>query len=287
MSQPTRRRRLAVVALYALAALSGTGAVAAPAGAAPPGPQYVHSSSPEDTDAAKSWLVPCPRGTVAISGGAFLGGDTAAVHIDTLRPVLDGQFFEAAAAAVPSRRQGPWGLHVYAICVEPPPGLVYLPAVWSPSYDSPLRTALAICPAGRQLLGFGGRAAVESGRNVALTAMFPAANLSRVVVQSYALEGGETEDWTAEAYAVCADPVPGMHVVQLTVGPDSVDNKYAAASCGVGHLRAIGAAIFAGGQAWYRALYPQADLSAGIVLPGADPTGMAGNWWVNASAICA
>jgi hypothetical protein len=290
MSTRTALARVAVVAATALASL-GIATTSATTSATAGGgePQYVYSPGILDTDPTKSWFVSCPIGLVALGGGAFLIGDTAGVHLDLLRPAAAGAVFEAAASVTGRRPRGEWGLVVYGICAPRPAGLVYLDPVPSDSYDSPLRTALATCPAGKRVIGFGGRAAVEPGRNVALTVLMPSVDLTRVVVQSWAGEGGEPSDWTAEAYAVCADPVPGAEVVRTTAGPDASDAKVATSTCPAGkHLHAIGAGVFnAAGQAWYAGIYPSADLATGTALPVEDPTGWAYPWFVTSAGICA
>ena len=283
----TRWRRAAVVGACALGALAGAAVTATPAAAGLPGLEFVSDQTGSNTDSTKSKTVSCPAGKVIISGGAYLVGGTG-VHIDMLRPDPGGTFFGAAASGQPARREA-WRLIVYGICALPPPGLVYVPAVQSQSYDSPLRGALATCPRDTKLIGFGGRAAVEPGRNVALTAMLPSVDLTRVIVQSYALEGGETDDWTAEAYAVCADPLPNAQVIRMTVGPNPDDSKVAWSQCPSGTLlHAIGAGIFsAGGQAWYGGLYPAPDLHNGTAIAVEDPTGTNFPWYVTSAGICA
>jgi len=290
MSTRTASLRAAFVAVTALAGLSVAAAGGPPAAAGGGELEFVSSSSLTDTDPTKSWFVTCPTGKVILSGGAFLFGDTAGVHIDLLRPSPTGAFFEAAASrTAPARRRGEWQLTVYGVCAARPAGLVYVDPAQSDSYDSPLRTALATCPAGKTLVGFGGRAAVEPGRDVALTVVQPSADLTRVVVQSWSGEGGETDDWTAEAYAVCADPLPSAELVRTTAGPDATDGKVAGSACPAGkQLHAIGAGIFNGaGQAWYAGLYPAADLQSGTAVATEDPTGWAGAWFVTSFAICA
>ncbi len=286
MSTRTALLRSALVAAVAATALG----VAAPPAAAGGGPGLYWSASPLTTDPVKTWFRTCPKGTVAVGGGAVLIGDFAGVHIDMLRPAADGSLFEAGASTTADRRgRAEWGLIVHAICVPPPSGLVYVPPVPSDSYDSPLRTAVATCPTGKQLRGFGGRAAVEPSRNVALHAMLPSVQLDRVVVQSWALEGGETDDWTAEAYAVCADPVAGAAMVVSTAGPDSTATKVATAYCPAGQqVHSAGGAIFnAAGQAWSPAIYPANDLHSASAVAFEDQTGYVGSWFLNAYAICA
>jgi hypothetical protein len=290
MSVRTATLRAAVVAVTALAALGSAAATGPPATAGGSDLEHVYSPSLMDLDPTKSWFVTCPRGKVVLSGGAYLLGDATGVHIDTLRPASDGSLFEAAASrTAPSRRQTEWQLVVYGVCAPPPAGLEYLPPVPSDSYDSPLRTALATCPAGKELVGFGGRAAVEPDRDVALTVLLPSADLTRVVVQSWAAEGGETDDWTAEAYAVCADPLPNAELIRTTDGPDDSNDKIATSICPAGkQLHAMGAGIFnAAGQAWYAGLYPAEDLQSGTAIPVEDPTGLDWNWFVTSAGICA
>lgn len=289
MSIRTASLRAAVVAATALATVGTSAATGPPATAGGSELEHVYSTSLMDADPTKSWSVTCPRGKVILSGGAYMLGDTTGVHIDLLKPAPTGTYFEAAASVTTSRRRGEWQLLVYGVCAPPPDGLEYVAPVQSDSYDSPLRTALATCPAGKELVGFGGRAAVEPDRNVALTVLLPSVDLTRVVVQSWAAEGGETDDWTAEAYAVCADPLPTAELIRTTDGPDDSNDKIATSVCPAGkQLHAMGAGIFnAAGQAWYAGLYPAEDLQSGTAIPVEDPTGMDYDWFVTSAGICA
>jgi hypothetical protein len=291
MRRNGNRNRWLLVLAALVGTLAGSVVAAAPAAAGVLGLQLVGDVSALSSTDKKVAAVPCPAGKMIISGGASVEGAEGSVHIDRLRPVQHGHYFEAAASEwAAGRTSEPWRLRVYAICAYPMTGVVRV-AARSESYDSPLRTAVAECPAGKQLIGFGGAAALELNRRVVLSVVLPSVDLTRVVVQSWQELGGEPADWTAEAYAVCADPTPGLVVVQNSAPPSSVD-KAVGVDCGDKQLHAIGSGIFSAGRAGFAGLYPgalplpAAPLPGGTAITKEDPTGLDWDWHVYTAGIC-
>ncbi len=282
-------RRCVVTVAISAALAGGSVVAAAPASAGLAGLHMISGNTANNSTNVKTKTLTCRTGEVAISGGAFLEGPGgAAVHIDRLKPAIGAgnASFEASASEWAANTGDPWLLRAYAICAPRPKGFSVVTAQSEP-FDSPLRGALATCPKGKKLVGLGGRSYTEASRDVALTAVLPSADLTRVIVQSYEEETGETEDWTAEAYAVCADPIAGQHTVAVTAGPDS-GAKVAGVGCGADQLHGVGAGTFnADRQAWYVGLYPTAGLVNGTALALEDPTGYAWNWYTTVVAICA
>ena len=280
-----RHRWLLLLLAAVVGMLAGSVVAATPAAAGVLGLQLVMDVTASNSTDKKVMGVPCPRGKMIVSGGAYVDGAEGEVKVDRLRPVFHGHYFEAAASEWARRTDRSWRLHVYAICAYPTPGLVHV-AARSKSYDSPLRTAVADCPPGKQLIGFGGAAAVEFDRRVVLSVVLPSADLTRVVVQSWQELDGEPADWTAEAYAVCVDPVPGMFLAQNSPPPSSLD-KAVGVDCGGKQLHAVGSGIFSGGRAGFTGIYPgAAPILGGTAITKEDPTGVDGDWYVYTAGIC-
>lgn len=278
-------QRFAAGTLSLLAVLAGATAVAAPAQAATlTGRQLVQSVTATSNTPAKTHKVFCPAGKVIISGGAYVDGPHT-IRIHLLRPDSYGNFFEAGAHTTWGRPS--WRLYVYGVCANPPSGLTYVVTPSKPA-NGDQRYALAYCPPGKRVLGFGGRAATEPGRNVVLDWVFPDGGLTAAIAQTHAAEGGEPNPWTTEAYAVCADPVGAHSEVAWTAsGSPSATSVFV--SCGTNQLVAAGGALFTesagNGQVGLTAVYSN-DLTHSVVFAGEDGTGNPHSWSAHAYAIC-
>lgn len=285
MSLPTRR--LVAAGLCVAAGLAGTALLAPSAQAVPglTGKQVVSAASAADSTPTKTVQAKCPAGKAVISGGALVDGP-AQVKLTELRPVQTGNLFSATARNTWGRAS--WRLFAYAVCADPPAGLAYVAGDSVPN-AGPQRIAVAACPAGKQVLGVGARAAVEAGRNVTLHVVFPPAQTAWA--SSTEAQGGEPDPWTTRAYAVCADPVGATKVeVVGPLAPGDVQSSFA--SCAPGKLAAIGGIMFAdvaanSGQIGLAGIYPDATLTSGQVIGTEDHDGYAGSWSVSAYAICA
>ena len=232
-------RRLAAGTVSVLAVLAGTVAVALPAQAATlTGRQLVQSVTAPSTTPTKTQKVFCPAGKVIISGGAYVDGPHT-IRIDLLRPDPYGKYFEAGAHTTWGRPS--WRLYVYGVCANPPAGLTYVVTQSNPSNGNQ-RYAAAYCPKGMQVLGGGGRAATESGRNVVLDWVQPGWP-NAFVALTHAAEGGEPDPWTTEAYAVCAQPV-GAVLKSASTGTASPSATSVFVSCATNQLVAAGGALF-------------------------------------------
>lgn len=286
MSLPTRR--LAAAGLCLAAGLAGTALLSPPAQAAPglTGKIAGYSSSALSDAPTKTVKHYCPPSKVVIGGGAIVEGPTH-IRLTLLRPVQAGNYYEASARNPWGRAQ--WKLLTYAVCADPPPGLQYV-AANSGQAAGVVRTATATCLAGKRVIGLGARAAAEPNRNVSLVHMAPTAGGTATVAESVAAQGGEPDDWTATAYAVCA-AVPTTILVGS--GPsDSAGSKYADADCGPGGLAAVGGALrgasAAGtGQLSFGQIYPDPWLQGAVVRAGEDHDGYAPDWGMQAYGICA
>jgi hypothetical protein len=152
------------------------------------------------------------------------------------------------------------------------------------------KTANAVCPAGKVILG-GGADIVGGGNEVRLTAMIPAApGLPTHSYYAAAMEDGSyAADWTLYTWAICGFPIAGWEVVSDYTSATTPGNSYAhsVAFCpGDKQVVGLGGAVVGGYR--YKLIYilpggsPQVA-SAGVA-PDENVTGGYGVW---SYAICA
>jgi hypothetical protein len=279
-------RRLAGAGLCLAAGLAVVAPSAAQAAPGLTGKQLVTAISPSNA-LAKTTDAKCPAGKVIISGGAFIDGP-ATVKLTELRPVPTGNLFRASARNTFGRVSA-WKLYVYAICANEPAGYTYISENSTPG-PIPQRSAPIACPQGKQILGVGGRAAIEPNRNVTLDWVVPV-NTVGAHAGSVAAQGGEPQNWTSTTYAICADNL-GATIAGGAGVKNSSSVRMGVASCPAGKLAAVGGAIvtttdFDEGQIFLAGVYPGATLTNGTVIATEDHDGYPGNWWLNTWAICA
>ncbi len=151
----------------------------------------------------KSVAVSCPAGTVSLSAAYQVNGATGEVAINFLRPTVAG----ATVSGFEEDLFGlNWTLTAFAICANPPPGLLHITA-GNPIADSlDFDSAPAACPPGRVLLGLGFQFSGASGEVVVddfLPDGGPAAAPDQATIGGYEADGLAT-DWTMTAVGVCA-----------------------------------------------------------------------------------
>ena len=204
-----RRRGLLVLAAL-VGTLAGSAVAATPAAAGVLGLQLVMDVTPSNSTDKKAMGVPCPRGKVIVSGGAYVDGAEGEVHVDRLRPSS-----RALLRAAPRRRSGPTGRGSWGVR-----HLRYLTAgCKSPRLD----VVHSRCAP---------RGGLPPGRRWSLGAAAPLSRPARraqrraAVREPDALDrhpggaGGEPRT-DAEAYAVCAT-APGMFS-RITPGRELLD----------------------------------------------------------------
>src|SRR6266487_21850 len=157
------------------------------------------------------------------------------------------------------------------------------------AFDStPEKTVAAACPSGKRVSGGGGR--VNAAQHVVLTRLQPVHSSmgDRFVVSASEDETGFAGSWAAQAYAICADPLPGLEIVSASA-PGSGFFTGVSASCPAGKS-AIGAGgLIAGGQGQVAldTLGEGSSLSFRTTAAGTtDLNGFAGTWSVTAYAVC-
>jgi hypothetical protein len=148
-------------------------------------------------------------------------------------------------------------------------------------------TAVATCPAGKKVIGAGGRSAGKP--DWVMDTMDVAGNLSSVYVETMTTEFATGIAPVAVAYAICINPVPGQQRVGAATAFDSND-KTLTVSCPAGtRVHGTGGGITGAlGQAYLDALLPSGGAPGGTHINAReDANGFARNWMVNAYAVCA
>jgi hypothetical protein len=107
-------------------------------------------------------------------------------------------------------------------------------------------------------------------------------------------EDGYSGSWSVTAYAICANPLPGLQVVAAFSAFNSDFFKAPTAFCPAGtQVLAAGWSVFNGAVATEQLLNIHADISGGGPSPGVtgfgseDANGYSGNWQMFAEAMCA
>ena len=275
----TSRRWAVLVTGLALGGGMGLIGLAGPAQAAVPGLVQVQASSPF-TSADKSVTVTCPAGRVVLSPGGYLTGANGAVGMDRIRP-------NAALTSVTVRAAetdpfgGAWSVTAVAKCAFAPPGLTRV-AVTTLSTSAD-KSVTATCPAGRFLTGAGGQF-TNGGGEVIMAALTPNPALNAVTVTGDE-DAVYTPTWSATAYAICANPLPGLVRVATTSPSNSTAAKAAVAFCPAGTVQVGGgASVGGGGEVVIDDISP-APTTMTVVADEEDP--FAGNWRATSYAICA
>jgi hypothetical protein len=172
--------------------------------------------------------------------------------------------------------------------------------------SSSSKTATAYCPAGKRVIGGGGGLVWDlqhHTRDVVLTSLLPVHPLSgpdSYQVTAHEDQGGTTDTWWAESYAICADPIAGMHTVATGGTFGSAPSQTPQAHCNAGE-RVLGTAgkktLSGGGAIAFNApgnamlthiILAGAGLSNEALAVAAENVPTAANWdFIVGQAICA
>jgi hypothetical protein len=204
-------RRTAIRVAVVLGVL-GSLLTAYPATAAVPDLVRIVDETVTDSSESKTITATCPGSSPALlSAGYRIDGGAGDVVLDELVLTTNsatGLAYETDPDYLPN-----WDLEVYAVCADPVPGRILIPAV--ATFGSPDVASLTItCPTGDALLGAGfatggasaaGEIEVDDFRPNGGTVTAPTSIFARAY---------ETEalgpDWTFTTYGMCADPLPGQ-----------------------------------------------------------------------------
>lgn len=280
-SPPALRRRLTSLLLLCLAGTALLLALSQPASAAVPGLNLVTASTPLSS-ANKNTQVTCLGNDQVLGVGGGIAGGAGQVIVDDWTQLGLTQAGVRGVEANPFA--GNWSVAATAICADPLPGRVDVVATTAPSSVDTF--AIATCPTNTKLVAGGGD--ILSGRgDVMIERMVPDLPNNRMSVLAHE-HTPTAADWQARAYAVCADPLPGLVREFTTSGPSSATTQVATAACRPGTvLVGTGAeTLDSGGEAAVEAITP--DTNTNTVTARAseiNPTAL--NWRVTAFALCA
>lgn len=151
------------------------------------------------------------------------------------------------------------------------------------------KSITANCPAGKKVVGGGGRVNAAGGK-AGVTELSPVTG----TIDGFKATGFETDNgfagtWSIQAYAICANPITGLQVVSKTKAPSSSDFQLEAIGCPTGK-RVIGTGARINNPAGQVALQAKGtnnpDATFGSVSAYEDIDGFSGNWGLTAFAIC-
>jgi len=286
-----RRARWFVMATSILTTAAAGILVAGPAHAVA-GRVVVTATSPDTgSESFKGANAVCPTGTKILGGGADIVGGDHHVQLGGINPAplgLPANSIWATANEGPSGYNGAWSLTAWAICGYGVTGHQIVEATSAPPAGATSAAATAVCPAGKKVIGAGGRSAGKP--TYVLDTIDVSGGLSSVLVQTMATEAVVAGTAPlAVAYAICIDPVPGQQRVGASSVWDSND-KVLTVACPAGtQVHGTGGGISgAHGQAHLDALLPIAGAPGGTFINAReDATGYVANWSVSAYAVCA
>jgi hypothetical protein len=236
----------------------------------------------------------CPGAKRETGAGAEITGGLGQVVLEDLAYDLPPPHaVHATAWEDQDGYAGLWSLTGYSICASPLPGLELVTR--DSAFDSATQKSASVsCPTGKRVVGTGG--AIHDGSlfdgaagQVVLDDVKPNAALTSVTAAGEEDQDLYPDNWFVRAFAVCANPPPGLQLVSRTSQTDSNEIKQVSATCPVGkHLLGTGAEITAGfGQAVLDDVQPDAALKNVTVTGIEDQDGSLVTWTLFAHAICA
>lgn len=255
-----------------------------PAGAAHaavPGLVTVTAASPSNS-VGKAVTVSCPVGKQVVGAGAFISGAPAGqVALDDVTPNA-GLLSVTASAYETDGSASNWQVIAVAKCANPLPGLV---RVFTASPNNSVdKNVTANCPTGTDVIAAGSQTNGGLG-DVIIDRIAPNAGLTSVTVSGKE-DAALARNWSIDAYAICANPLPGLVGVAASPPSNSVATRFQAAACPIGTVALGGGAEVVGGtgEVLLSQLQPAANSTLGFAAEE-DPFAL--NWTVVTTTICA
>jgi hypothetical protein len=276
-----RPRRL----LLALGVVAASLGLAGTASASVPGIERVEAETGSDSFSPKLTSVACPSNKQVVGVGAEITGGLGEVAITQLFPSNDLRRVNVEAEEDADGSSKQWSVTAYAMCANPIAGSHVVKNTRANVIDD--ASVVATCPAGEKVMsvgGFSGAPGVPGGR-VSLTGLtYPSSSSGQVRAQER--PPGTTATWSVDAFAICGPPLPGQ-VRGTNFSVSDSNAKQRGIGCPAGkNLLGGGAAVALGlGQVVLDDLRPS---PTGFTAFGReDQDGFAGNWFLEANAICA
>ncbi|MBM0204792.1 hypothetical protein JNW90_18195 [Micromonospora sp. STR1s_5] len=228
--------------------------------------------------------------------GYELNGVTGEGIVDDLRP--NGGVATAPTAVTVGAYEteafaGNWSVTAYAICANPLAGLVRVTTT-SVSNSTDFRSVTATCPVGKVLTGTGYER--QRGDRRRCRRRLPANGgvaTAPTAVTVGAYESDATAlNWSATAYAICANPLAGLVRTSAVGASTSLDFRSVTATCPVGKVL-TGAGYELNGVTGegivddFRPNGGPATAPTSAASGAYEEDAFAGNWSDTAYAICA
>lgn len=278
-------------ALVLLAVAAGLLVPAAASAAVPGLERVISKSSANDSTEPKTVQAECPPGKVVLGGGAEIrgAGSGGQVLMDDQAPNASRTAFVATAFEDADGTNLSWAVRAHAICADRLPG--YDVFENNTGFGSPVFVNVAsFCEDDTRLLGTGARLNGSAGEVSMNRIMAASTNLTGTSVQATEfLDAGSARFWLAEAVAICADPPPGLELVERDGAPSS-RNKSISARCPAGkRLLGAGGRVRGGEQHVALDVIPQSAASGDrVTVTGVESQeGDEDDWFLTAHAICA
>jgi hypothetical protein len=264
------------------------------------GVRVYSASSPGgfNSNSSRHVTASCPPGQRVLGGGAKVitrtGGSTYGnAQLQALVPGTSTYFAQATEKR--NGYSGDWALSAYAVCA-PVPASLGVEVVYRTSDDSVefippfehVNDVAAPCPGGKRIVGTGGILGGPAG-GVSFQQIRPNQQGAYSFVQGV-LEGGlGGTRFTVTAYAVCAYPIQGWHVVIDGTDYDDARLQVARAECPDGE-QVIGGGLTKGdglGYARVETVWPVGSPFQTLSVIGGipDPYGTY-DWNLAAWAVC-
>ncbi|HEU5156635.1 MAG TPA: hypothetical protein VFU43_06525 [Streptosporangiaceae bacterium] len=159
------------------------------------------------------------------------------------------------------------------------PGLQIVSAT-SPT-NSNAKSITATCPAGKAVVGAGAQLTGGLG-DVVIDDLRPTAT---TVTATGFENGAVARNWNVRAFAICANPLPGLQIVSAT-SPSNSNAKSITATCPAGKA-VVGAGALLNGGLGDVVIDEIVPSGTTVTATGFENGAVARNWNVRAFAICA
>jgi hypothetical protein len=284
-------------AMLALALLASALWAPGPAAAVPlplptiTGLVKVEAPSVNNTAVFKSAVAVCPAGKRLINAGGYIVGGGGNVGMDDIYPDLTANSVTVTGKETDTLDTN-WWVSAVATCADEPAGLELVWAVSTLTDSFPFKMAEANCTGNKTLLGSG--ATIKGGAGEAILDAIapnggPGIPATRVTVQAFESDT-LNDDWEANAFAICADPLRGQQrLASSTVFASANDG--ARAECTNQVATGSGAEIVGvTGEVVIDNAYP-IDGSAttaptATTVYGQEEDATTGSWYITAFALC-
>jgi hypothetical protein len=282
MFPTTRITRL--LGCVGVATLFGAGlaavAPAVTATAAVPGLITVQAASPSNS-VGKAVTKSCPNGKVVVGAGGYVTGVVGQVTLDDITP-NPGMHSVTVTGYETDGTGKNWRVHAVAKCARRLPGQV---EEFQPSANdsSSSKSATVKCPTGTKVIGVGSQTTGGSNGDVITNRIAPNRGLRSATVSARE-DGSDPRNWEIIAYAICADPLPGL--VRVPGSTTNSANKIENVICPAGRV-AIGAGARVTG-ALDDAMFGSLQTAGAVSLAtGVEEDPVPGLWTLTTIGICA